>query len=133
MDTSPAPESLRDLLLRHRGRTGLTQRELAHRTGANRRTVQDWEAGVNYPSADLLKALIRVVLVSPTELFGAVRHPQVDTVRADDADLLDERMIEIALQGPAADSLTHQLLLGSVRLDQPARFSWRAQRWYAWN
>ncbi len=62
MDTSPAPESFRDLLLRHRGRTGLTQRELAQRTGANRRTVQDWEAGVNYPSADLLKALIRVVL-----------------------------------------------------------------------
>ena len=62
MDTSPAPESFRDLLLRHRGRTGLTQRELAHQTGANRRTVQDWEAGVNYPSADLLKALIRVVL-----------------------------------------------------------------------
>ena len=36
MDTSPAPESFRDLLLRHSGRTGLTQRELAHRTGANR-------------------------------------------------------------------------------------------------
>src|SRR5262249_48270222 len=40
-----ATESFRGLLLRHRGRTGLTQRELATRVGASRRAVQDWEAG----------------------------------------------------------------------------------------
>ena len=33
MDTSRAAESFRDLLLRHRGRTGLTQLELARRVG----------------------------------------------------------------------------------------------------
>src|SRR5438132_13786636 len=62
MDTSRAPESFRDLLLRHRGRTGLTQLELAGRVGAARRTVQDWEAGINHPSAELLKALIQALL-----------------------------------------------------------------------
>jgi transcriptional regulator with XRE-family HTH domain len=49
-------------LLRHRGRTGLTQRELAARLGVHTRSVQDWEGGVNYPSAERLQALIRVQL-----------------------------------------------------------------------
>ena len=62
MDTSRAAESFRDLLLRHRGRTGLTQLELAGRVGAGRRTVQDWEAGINHPSAELLRALIQALL-----------------------------------------------------------------------
>src|SRR5258708_28030564 len=59
MDTSRATESFRDLLLRHRGRTGLTQLELAGRVGAGRRTVPDWEAGINPPTAERLKAMIQ--------------------------------------------------------------------------
>src|SRR5260370_36297001 len=62
MDTSQTAESFRALLLRHRGRTGLTQRELADRAGANRRTVQDWEGALNYPSAERLQALIQALL-----------------------------------------------------------------------
>ena len=41
-------ESFQGLLLRHRGRTRLTQRQLATRAGVSRRSVQDWEAGLNY-------------------------------------------------------------------------------------
>src|SRR5947208_7737004 len=55
-------ESLAGLLLRHRGRTGLTQRELAVRVGVSRGSVQDWEAGLNYPDARHLQALIGVFL-----------------------------------------------------------------------
>ena len=62
MDTSQAVESFRGLVLRHRGRTGLTQRELADRMRASRRTIQDWEAGGKYPSAELLHTLIVVLL-----------------------------------------------------------------------
>src|SRR5260370_28459222 len=62
MDTSRAAESFRDLLLRHRGRTGLTQLELAGRVGAGRRTVQDSEAGINHPSAEVLRGLIPALL-----------------------------------------------------------------------
>jgi DNA-binding transcriptional regulator YiaG len=51
-------EPFRSLVLRYRGRTGLTQRDLAARMGSSRRTVQDWESGVNYPTADRLQALI---------------------------------------------------------------------------
>jgi WD40 repeat protein/transcriptional regulator with XRE-family HTH domain len=57
-------ESFRGLLLRHRGRTGLTQRELAARVGVSIRTLQDWEAGVSYPGAERLQALIAALLSS---------------------------------------------------------------------
>src|SRR5438132_86081 len=56
--TDRAAESFQGLLLRHRGRTGLTQRELAARVGVSRGSVQDWEAGLNYPDAQHLQALI---------------------------------------------------------------------------
>jgi WD40 repeat protein/transcriptional regulator with XRE-family HTH domain len=52
----------RTLLLRHRGRTGLTQRALAIRLGVDRRTVQDWEAGLKYPTAERLQGLLGVLL-----------------------------------------------------------------------
>src|SRR3981081_3675169 len=57
-------ESLAGLLLRHRGRTGLTQRDLAARLGTTRRSVQDWESGAYYPSAERLQALILLLLES---------------------------------------------------------------------
>jgi transcriptional regulator with XRE-family HTH domain len=57
-----AAESLRGLLLRYRGRAGLTQRDLVARLGASRRAVQDWEAGIGHPSAQRLQALILVLL-----------------------------------------------------------------------
>ncbi|HEV7664444.1 MAG TPA: XRE family transcriptional regulator, partial [Chloroflexota bacterium] len=59
-----AAESFAGLLLRHRGRTGLTQRQLADRIGASARTVENWEGGVNYPSAKPLQALIAALLES---------------------------------------------------------------------
>ena len=55
-------ESFRGLVLQLRGRTGLTQRELATRVGVNVSSVQGWEAGDNYPGIASLKALIVVSL-----------------------------------------------------------------------
>src|SRR6266700_3168714 len=62
MDTSHAPESFRGLLLRHRGRTGLIQRDLAARVGVSLRSLQDWEASVTLPTAERLRGLIRALL-----------------------------------------------------------------------
>jgi len=50
----PETESFAGLLLRHRGRTGLTQRDLAERLGTNRRSVQDWESVAYHPNAERL-------------------------------------------------------------------------------
>jgi transcriptional regulator with XRE-family HTH domain len=55
-------ESFQGLLLLGRGRTGLTQRQLADRVGVSARSVQDWEAGVSYPSAERLQQLIAALL-----------------------------------------------------------------------
>src|SRR5438270_1781710 len=60
----PETESFAGLLLRYRGRTGLTQRDLAARLGTSRRSIQDWESGAYYPSAERLQALILVLLES---------------------------------------------------------------------
>ena len=62
MDTSPTPESFRGLLLRHRGRTGLIQRDLAARIRVSLRSVQDWESGVNHPTPERLRRVIQVLL-----------------------------------------------------------------------
>ena len=64
MDSSAALETFRGLVLRHRGRTGLTQREFAERVGVHRRSLQEWEAGVTYPTPDRLQALIAALLDS---------------------------------------------------------------------
>src|ERR1700730_8333661 len=60
----PETESFAGLLLRHRGRTGLTQRDLAARLGTTRRSLQDWESGAYYPNVERLQALILALLES---------------------------------------------------------------------
>ena len=78
MDRSYEAESFRGLLLRHRGRTGLTQPALAARAQVSLRSVQDWEAGTKFPTAPRLQALIRVVL----EAGGFVSGREVSEARA---------------------------------------------------
>src|SRR5438105_4135746 len=58
MNTDEPRESFRGLVLRHRGRTGLTQRQLAERLGVHLRSLQAWEAGASQPDAGRLQALI---------------------------------------------------------------------------
>src|SRR5713101_3063273 len=55
-------EDFHGLVLRFRGRTGLTQRQVASRTGASPRSVQAWEAGVSLPGTGSLQALITCFL-----------------------------------------------------------------------
>jgi transcriptional regulator with XRE-family HTH domain len=62
METSQSRDSFPELLLLHRGRTGLTQRELAARARVSSRSFQDWEAGVTLPTAERLQRLIRALL-----------------------------------------------------------------------
>jgi WD40 repeat protein/DNA-binding XRE family transcriptional regulator len=78
VDSSQPAESFRGLLLRHRGRTSLTQGQLAARAGVSRRAVQDWEMGVNYPSAERLQTLIRVLL----EAHGLTQEHEVAEAHA---------------------------------------------------
>ena len=49
-------ESFQGLVLRYRGRTGLTQREVAQPLGAHVRSIQVWESGVSYPSSASLRS-----------------------------------------------------------------------------
>ena len=58
MSTGEVRESFHGLVLRHRGRTRLTQRQLAERVGVHMRSIQAWESGVSHPNAGRLQALI---------------------------------------------------------------------------
>ena len=49
---------------------GLTQRQLAARVGVSRGAVQDWEAGVSYPDAHHLQALIVAFLEADGLMSG---------------------------------------------------------------
>jgi WD40 repeat protein/transcriptional regulator with XRE-family HTH domain len=62
MESSHESGSFRGLLLRHRTRAGLTQRVLAARIGVSLRSVQDWEAGLTFPTGERLRALVRGLL-----------------------------------------------------------------------
>jgi WD40 repeat protein/transcriptional regulator with XRE-family HTH domain len=55
-------EGFAGLTVRLRGRTGLTQRQLAARVGVHQRSIQDWEAGLSHPNQQRLQALIGVYL-----------------------------------------------------------------------
>jgi transcriptional regulator with XRE-family HTH domain len=78
MDSLHMQESFRGLLLRHRGRSGLIQRDIAARAGVSLRSVQDWEAGVNHPTAERLRRLIQVLL----ETDGLVPGQEIPEARA---------------------------------------------------
>jgi transcriptional regulator with XRE-family HTH domain len=109
--TDRAAESFRGLLLRHRGRTGLTQRELAARIAASRRAVQEWEAGLNHPNSERLQTLIRVFLdtggltvgleeMEAHELWAAAMHTceaYLAAVEAQDASLAGAHLSEAVL------------------------------------
>jgi WD40 repeat protein/transcriptional regulator with XRE-family HTH domain len=62
-------ESFRGQILQLRGRLGLTQRELAARIDVHAHSVQAWEAGLSYPGAASLRALIE--LAAQSQAFTA--------------------------------------------------------------
>jgi transcriptional regulator with XRE-family HTH domain len=131
MDTSHALESFRGLLLRHRGRTGLIQRDLAARAGASQRSLQDWEAGVTLPTAERLQPLIGALLEAgglaqgretsdARELWAAVQRdaPRMHTP-------FDEEWFAGLLNAHAPPTST----AASDKALHPARDVERAQDW----
>jgi WD40 repeat protein/transcriptional regulator with XRE-family HTH domain len=109
MISSPGERVVRErfsgLLLRLRGRTGLTQRQLAGRVGVNIRSVQDWESGVNRPSAQRLQALVEALLAAggftagheldeAEELADAARHEAPRQHPPFDRDRFERRLAE---------------------------------------
>src|SRR5687767_3598874 len=65
-------ETFQGLVLRYRGRTGLTQRQLAEQLGVHTRSIQAWESGLSFPSAESLQALIAAYVA--TGAFGGGRE-----------------------------------------------------------
>jgi WD40 repeat protein/transcriptional regulator with XRE-family HTH domain len=66
-------DRFRGLLLRFRGRTGLSQTVLAQRTGVSLRSVQNWETGVSLPGSERLRDLLQALL----EAGGLAREAEL--------------------------------------------------------
>ena len=101
----PETESFAGLLPRYRGRTGLTQRDLAARLGTSRRSIQDWESGAYYPSAERLQALILVLLESGGLTAGreAVEVHELWAATMREAPRMHTPLDEMWLDGVLAD------------------------------
>lgn len=67
-------ESFSGLLLRYRGRTRLTQRQLADRMKVSLRALQRWETGVMYPGTERLQALLVSLLEERPSAYTAGRY-----------------------------------------------------------
>src|SRR5262249_21803000 len=66
-------ERFNGLLLRYRGRTGLTQRQLAEQVGVSMRTVQGWKPGVIYPAPTRREAWLSARLAGGGSSRGGER------------------------------------------------------------
>ena len=88
-----AEASFRGMIILYRGRTRLTQRQVAGRLNVNERSIQAWEAGVSYPSAESLRELIALYLANggfaagrelseATAVWAAARPTRRRSVRA---------------------------------------------------
>jgi transcriptional regulator with XRE-family HTH domain len=63
-------ENFQGLLLQLRGRTGLSQTELALRIGRHARSIQGWESGTHFPTVESLQALLLAYLTANAFTVG---------------------------------------------------------------
>jgi WD40 repeat protein/transcriptional regulator with XRE-family HTH domain len=123
-------EGFRALALKYRGRTGLSQGALATQAGVHMRSIQGWEAGLNFPSASRLRPLIAAYLktggfakgeelTEARALWAAVMReaPHFETPfdTAWFGELLDEQRTRSAIPVPDQDT---------KQSENPARHHW---------
>ena len=84
----------KDVLIRLREKSGMSQQDLADRMFVTRQAVSRWERGETLPSPDLLKKLSEVFQVSINTILGSPRQlicqscgmPLEDDIMGHDAD-----------------------------------------------
>ena len=84
-EVQPGAESFQGLVLRFRGRTALTQGQVAARAHASLRSIQAWEAGISYPGTENLQALISCFL----EAGGFARGREAAEAKAAEAEIAE--------------------------------------------
>lgn len=83
---------LNDKLKEARKKTGMTQDDVEHKTGINKKTISNWENGVSRPDVDSISLLCKIYGIDPNDLF------EWDSVkeRQQDGYYLDPEAAEIA-------------------------------------
>src|SRR5262245_66489820 len=99
-----------------RSRAKLTQAELASQIGVNRRSVQNWESGETYPTAENLRALIALLIKvgaftpghehdEATDLWQRVSQDAPQPLPLFDTAWFDQLLADPAVGEPAPTSL----------------------------
>jgi DNA-binding XRE family transcriptional regulator len=141
--SSPAAsqtESFRDLLVRYRARSGLTQRQLAERLGIHRRSVQEWEVGGNYPNRQRLEAVIQTLLeaggldsgqeaAEAQMVWAAVERAAPRTHCNFDASWFSRLLAERAVLTPAPECSHASRQTDTLPSGQPRRTADRREDW----
>jgi transcriptional regulator with XRE-family HTH domain len=84
---------LADLVRQHREREGLTQQQLAERSGISRNTIAAIELGrVRIPSPEIVRSLARPLRVTVREMLQAMGYPIEDDAAA--AAVAEDRVLQ---------------------------------------
>jgi WD40 repeat protein/transcriptional regulator with XRE-family HTH domain len=121
-------DQFRGLLLRFRGRTGLSQTELARRAGVSLRSIQSWEGGVSLPGADRLQGLVRALLESggltqnaelgeAQALWNAAEFASSRSMPSFDTPWFANLLAKHGQSAPAAPSASPSVLVGTRTQD----------------
>lgn len=60
---------INDKLKEARKNAGMTQEEVEHKSGINKKTISNWENGVSRPDVDSIALLCELYKIDPNDLF----------------------------------------------------------------
>ena len=99
-------------LIRARAERGMTQVQLAEASGVSRSTIKGYETGRNMPGGREMRALCRVLRVSPNALLFGTETP----FSGDAGDLKGEQWLRDALGEPESEARTKVRMNGLLYL-----------------
>jgi transcriptional regulator with XRE-family HTH domain len=110
----PTPEEriariqIGERIAKARDRLGVNITQLARAFGVSRQAVQHWEKGSNFPTADAIPRLCRLLGVDANELLGVVLPPH-------DGDKLKSELIRLAALAAAREGTARRVPSKRVR------------------
>jgi repressor LexA len=111
------PDMKSDRLREVREQRGLTQKDLAERTGLAANSVYRYETGENDPAGDILARLARELDVSSDYLLGLVDDPKA-ILTEEDLSPMERKLLQAVRKGLIVEALETLTSLSKHR-DQP--------------
>ena len=131
-----AAMSLGDKIRKHRTEKGLTQAELADKTGIYQKNVSDYEKNLVMPSASMMKKIADVLGVSLDYIMGEEQQVIKDTKllkyarEVDELDLKDKEFIMKVLAALLKDIKLKKLFWFLPGMENDVLITFTVRIWY---